>query len=251
MADRTTGNSDSGSHYDKFLENICRANLTSVDFAEGVTHIGDYAYYGYDSSRRDYVNYVLSSVSLPSTLESISKYAFYGNKRVTAVTFPEAVGSIGSASFANSGLGNIAFLGDPPAIAGNAFSGVTASAAYPFGRAAWTTDYILGYGGNLTWIVLVHNALRLPAFLNEIGEEAFCRINASAVIVGDNVTAIGPRAFAECRQPLTIWIPDSVTDIADNAFENSSVTISASPDSPAWQYAQRKGIPAVTLEIAE
>lgn len=219
MTDRTTSNSDSGSHYDKFLENICRANLTSVDFAEGITHIGD--------------------------------YAFYGNKRVTAVTFPEAVGSIGSASFANSGLGNIAFLGDPPAIAGNAFSGVTASAAYPFGRAAWTTDYILGYGGNLTWKVLVHNALRLPAFLNEIGEGAFCRINASAVIVGDNVTAIGPRAFAECRQPLTIWIPDSVTDIADNAFENSSVTISASPDSPAWQYAQRKGIPAVTLEIAE
>ena len=57
-----------------------------------------------------------------------------------------------------------------------------------------------------------------------IEEEAFAGIAADTVIIPDDVTTIGPRAFADSNVRLVV-IPASVTEIGEGAFENSKLEV--------------------------
>lgn len=72
-----------------------------------------------------------------------------------------------------------------------------------------------------TKIEIIENvqALKLPAQLKEIGEEAFAGLPCQVVIIPDGCTTIGSRTFADCDELLYVEIPPSVTEIADDAFE--------------------------------
>ena len=61
----------------------------------------------------------------------------------------------------------------------------------------------------------------LPSYLTVIGEEAFMGISARAVKVPVGCTTIASRAFANCPNLVYIYIPSTVTSIADDAFEGS------------------------------
>lgn len=73
--------------------------------------------------------------------------------------------------------------------------------------------------GNVTVSVTLKelNVFTLPAALTEIDEEAFAGIAAEYVQVTENVTSIGSRAFADCKNLKQIAIPAGVQSIADNA----------------------------------
>ena len=243
----------SSSGYTYFLENVAWQTLQSIDFAEGITRIGEYAYYCYDPEHNSHgvQNTSLTSVTLPSTLESVGKYAFYYHSGLTEMTLPASLAEIGDFCFAKCGLTRISFLGDPPAIAANAFSNVTATAVCAFGNEAWTLDAMQNYGGNLTWKVHRLNGFRLPDLLTQIGDEAFMGFGADAVILGDRVTSIGVRSFANCASLRMIWIPASVTQIDKTAFSDSNVTICTTRGSYAWQFAQNNRINVVAMEFDE
>ena len=58
------------------------------------------------------------------------------------------------------------------------------------------------------------------------------------------MTAIESRAFADCSMLVYIEIPESVTDIADDAFSGSdNVTIGCKQGSAAFKFAEKYGIP--------
>jgi len=63
--------------------------------------------------------------------------------------------------------------------------------------------------------------LYLPSMLKEIEEEGFMGITAQAVIIPDGCTKIGSRAFADCPNLVYVYIPASVTSIAEDAFAGS------------------------------
>lgn len=65
-------------------------SLTSVTLPKSVTSISKYAFYGCHS---------LKSVTLPESVTSIGEYAFYYCSRLTSVTLPEGVTSIGEKAF--------------------------------------------------------------------------------------------------------------------------------------------------------
>ena len=70
--------------------------------------------------------------------------------------------------------------------------------------------------------VTVHGTLsllRLPAGLEVIEDEAFMGLACEAVIIPEGCTAIGARAFANCKALAYVRIPASVKTIAENAFE--------------------------------
>ncbi len=99
------------------------------------------------------------------------------------------------------------------------------------------------------------NVLTLPAALEVIEEEAFCGDESlEEVVIPYGATTIGPRAFAYSGLR-RITIPDTVTEIADDAFEGTDgLTIVAPADSYAWEYAQRFGFTQVdkaAFEYAE
>ena len=88
--------------------------------------------------------------------------------------------------------------------------------------------------------------LKLPAFLKEIGEEAFAGCSEESVIVPDGCETIGARAFADSANLRTITIPASVTSIAADAFDGcTDLTIRTPKGSYASRYAAAHGLGCV------
>lgn len=71
-------------------------------------------------------------------------------------------------------------------------------------------------------IVIVHDdqPLTLPANTMTIEEESFAGICTREVILPEGLTAIGCRSFADNADLRLVTLPESLTTIAENAFEN-------------------------------
>lgn len=87
--------------------------------------------------------------------------------------------------------------------------------------------------------------VKLPASTFYVDDEVFVgNSTIQAVVAPDGLQVIGTRAFADCANLKCITLPDSVSYIAEDAFENTpDVVIFASVGSYAWQWAEKQGIP--------
>ena len=84
----------------------------------------------------------------------------------------------------------------------------------------------------------------LPDVLTTIEDEAFYGCSFTHVYLGEHVTSIGSKAFANSNSLVYIFIPKLTTIIAEDAFWNSSnIVIGCHAGSYAQQYAQLNGIP--------
>ena len=82
-----------------------------------------------------------------------------------------------------------------------------------------------------------------PNSLNVIEEAAFAGTAARWVRVPEGCVGIGPRAFADCGALSGIWLPDSLTSIADDAFEGcDGLILLCAPGSAAHAFAEAKGL---------
>ncbi len=107
-------------------------------------------------------------------------------------------------------------------------------------------------GGSLalTCIVTVENLeskLNLPGMLKVVSEEAFAG-NANADVLGlsEGLTQIDKRAFADMTELKQVHLPESIMQIAENAFEGSEAVVIICPkDSAAQAYAEEMNIPYV------
>lgn len=87
--------------------------------------------------------------------------------------------------------------------------------------------------------------VKLPASTFYVDDEAFVgNSTIQSVVAPDGLQVIGTRAFADCTNLKCITLPDSVSYIAEDAFENTpDVVIFANVGSYAWQWAEKQGIP--------
>lgn len=87
--------------------------------------------------------------------------------------------------------------------------------------------------------------VKLPASTFYVDDEAFVgNSTIQSVVAPDGLQVIGTRAFADCANLKCITLPDSVSHIAEDAFENTpDVVIFASVGSYAWQWAEKQDIP--------
>ncbi len=89
--------------------------------------------------------------------------------------------------------------------------------------------------------VLAAGTVILPAGLKVIEDEAFLNDPSfDSVRVPFGVESIGDKAFSD-NGTLTIYLPDSVSKISENAFENTQVIGVGDPDSYAAAYFEKKG----------
>ena len=241
MADRVYSGSGTQNSYYNTLEYACRSSLQSVDFESGVKRIGAYTYYAATEG-----NAVLTTVTLPDTLESIGKYAFYNCYALTELVFPNAMTTLGvNAFYGCTGVSEITFLGDLPQTSGTVFGSVTAD-AWRFTLAdSWANAAAPNLGGTLTWHAIedtLTQRLSLPSALSVIEDEAFLGVAADMAVVPDGVAAIGTKAFGDSASLRAVLLPGGEIDIAPDAFSGSDVVLFAPSGSAAEQFARANGV---------
>ena len=137
---------------------------------------------------------------IPSELEGcpvtgIESNAFSDCRRLTSVTIPGSMTSIGGYAFYGcSGLTSVTILG-------NVTNDWSSSAYAPF-----------NYCTNLTTLVLGEKMSKIGDFM------FYCCRGLTNVVMGNGVTSIGDYAFYVCSNLTRMEIPDSVMSIGDNAF---------------------------------
>ena len=203
---------------------------------EGVTSIGDYAFYECSG---------LTSISLPEEVTSIGNYAFYKCRGLTSISLPEEVTSIGNYAFSEcSGLTSISLPESVTSIGETAFYGCyrLTSISIPegvtnIGEGAFSACSRLinievnrnnkSYRSENNCIIeQTQNVLVagcktsvIPEGVTSIGDYAFCGCDGlTSISIPEGVTSIGERAFYECNELTSINIPESVTSIGESAF---------------------------------
>ena len=163
-----------------------RSSITSVIISDGVTSIGDKAFYNCSS---------LTSVTIPNSVTSIGDFAFDGCSGLTSVTIPNSVTSIGDYAFWYcSGLTSVTI--------GNSVTSIG--------------NYAFWYCSSLT-------SVTIPNSVTSIGYVAFANCSSlTSVTIPNSVTSIGGEAFAYCSGLTSVTIPNSVTSIGDYAFRDCS-----------------------------
>ena len=238
-----------------------RSRVKSVVIADGVTSIGEYAFFYCES---------LTSVTIPDSVTSIGKYAFFCCTSLTSVTIPDSVTSIGRFAFSNCTSLTSVTIPDS----------VTSIGEYAFYYCKSLTsmtipDSVTSISSSTFASCTSLTSVTIPNSVTSIGEYAFydCKSLTSVTIPG-SVTSIGLYAFASCTSLTGIWvaegnshyandasgvlfnkdkttlvqcpgafaaytIPDSVTSIGDNTFDHctslTSVTIPDGVTSIGWR----------------
>lgn len=94
-------------------------------------------------------------------------------------------------------------------------------------------------------------SVTIPSTVTSIGEGAFTKCAALTTVDISNtaVTSIGASAFKDCTGLVQFYTVSSLTDIADNAFTNSTgFTMYGEQGIPSQTYANARSIPYVSLD---
>ena len=149
-----------------------------------------------------------SGLVIPATIDghtvvAIGNGAFRGNSRLRAVIFPDAVTRIGSNAFRD--CKNLTSIQLP--------AGLTELGAMAFGNCVGITEITIPKGVA---------AARIDAYAHGRGPFGNCA-NLSAVTFENGITRIPANLFSCCNGKIETVLPDTVTEIGYNAFENSGL----------------------------
>ena len=159
--------------------------VKEVVIPEGVTEIGERAFQYCKN---------LEKITLPSTLETIDYGAFENCSKLSDVTLPNGLLNLGYAAFINTGITSITIPSSVNNINGCTFENCR----------------------NLLSVTYNTNA--------DIESSMFsgCSVLQSVKITGEP-EEIGSDAFRDCKSLKKITLPNSITYIDDNAFNNSGI----------------------------
>ena len=170
-------------------------DIKKVIIEDGVINIGNFAFAGC---------YRLSGVSIPNSVTTIGDYAFY-QTNLSSIVIPESVTHIDDSAFSYcTGLKSVS-LG----------SGVT--------------------GFNHNWFYGCNNITEITVSPDNLTYDSRSACNAvietatntlllpcKKTVIPDSVTSIGDYAFEDCSGLNSISLPDSVTSISNHAFDECS-----------------------------
>ncbi|MBO2516337.1 MAG: hypothetical protein CW338_03540 [Clostridiales bacterium] len=157
-----------------------RDNIQSVIIEEGITSIGDYAFYRIDN---------LTSVSFPSTLECIGTEAFRSAK-MESITLPNGLTQIGPSAFG--------------------WCTKLKSVDIP--------DSVVTIGASAFYCCTHLEKVRISPSISVLNKAVFGNTRVKEIIVPAGVTSIGERCFESCGDLVSIKIPVTVTSVEKGAF---------------------------------
>jgi len=132
------------------------------------------------------------SVTIPSNVTSIGKYAFSECYDVSAVTIPNSVKSIGEGAFSDSFVEKVSIGNGVTNIGEDAFYECSSLKSVTFGNSITSIGASAFYRCNMTTLPMLNS-------VKSIGEYAFSDSGLKTVNIGSGVTSIGKGAFSDCR----------------------------------------------------
>ena len=222
------------------------SSLTSITLPNSVTSIGDGAFAGcssitsmvvergntiYDS--RENCNAIIETASntliagcqsttIPNSVTSIGRHAFFYCSTLTSITIPNSVTSIGSSAFEDcSALTTITIPNSVTSIGDYVFWGCSSLTSITL------PNSVTSIGGGAFYDCSSLTSITLPNSVTSIGEWAFYKCSSlTSITLPNSVTSIGEWAFYECSSLNSIAIPNSVTSIGELAFYKCSALTS-------------------------
>ncbi|MGN1353471.1 MAG: leucine-rich repeat domain-containing protein [Alloprevotella sp.] len=203
------------------------SDITTYDFPETVTNIGDYAFseciYLTTINVPAAISHIgegvfagctsLKVIILNEGLESIGAYAFKGCATAPTMKVPSTVKTIGKEAFAGMVLLTSTTLPDGlTTIADGLYEGCSRLTAVTI-PAGVTSIGSKAFSGT------VLTTLGLPDGLTEIGAGAFMGCKFTEALVPYGVTAIADSTFMNCPNLATISLPSYVTSVGKQAFD--------------------------------
>ncbi len=171
-----------------------RKGIKIIDIKNGVTTIGDYAFYNCSS---------LISITIPNSVIRIGDRAFYNCASLQSIAIPNSVTSIGNGAFYGCDITSINIPNSVITIGYNAFfrcNSLTRINVDIHNKAYSSVDGVL---------------------FNKSKTELVCYPagTAGTYTIPNNVTTIGDAAFSERYRLTSVTIPDSVTKIGYGSFD--------------------------------
>ncbi|MCD8158820.1 MAG: leucine-rich repeat domain-containing protein [Clostridiales bacterium] len=237
----------------------CCFDLTTVNMSTGLATIDSYAFYnctslsklGWGSNLTTIDSYAfandtsLKTLVLPSKLKYINSHAFEDCSNVESIVFPSSTTSLGNCSFKNcTALSSITINGDITDCDWYSTNGhVYGNYSIFYNAGANTQSLTVTFGSGVTYVPSY-----LFATVSSKSDGNYARV--TTVVIPSTVTKIGEYAFYKCYDLKAVEIPSSVKAIGENSFgDNSDVTFYVESGSYAITYANNNSIAYVIGSI--
>ena len=197
-------------------------SLTSITIPEGVTSIGYEIFYGCSS---------LTSITIPDSVTSIGNKAFYDCSSLTNITIPNSVTSIEERAFENcSSLTNMTIPEGVKSIGNGAFNNCSSLTSITISESVKSIgNGAFNYCSSLISINVSDNNKNYTSIDGVLFNKDKTEIirypsvkEGTSYDIPNSVTSIWDNCFEDCSGLTSITIPEKVTSIGAHAFEDCS-----------------------------
>lgn len=195
------------------------SELTSISIPSTINSLGESCFSGCSS---------LTKIELPASVTNIERYCFSGCRSLTSITIPSSVTSLGESCFSGcNSLTSITIPSSVTSLGESCFLGCSSLTSIVIPSSVKTLgDKCFSDCSSLA-------SITIPLSVSSLGSNCFSHCSSLASItIPSSVTWLGEDCFYDCKSLTSMIIPSSVTMIGGGCFSNctslASITIPSS-----------------------